>query len=136
MDDLTDAMSRESEIPAQWRDAARGAFAWRTVDHDLLRLAGEGQLAGTAVRGPGEPRVLSFGSEQLTLEVEANEHRIMGQVVPPRAHVLTVESPRRPSRSIPIDDSGLFVVDRFDSGAVRFGIETDGVTRHTEWVLL
>ncbi|MGL5866620.1 MAG: hypothetical protein ACRCYX_12280 [Dermatophilaceae bacterium] len=136
MDDLTDAVGYESEIPPAWRDAARGAFAWRTVDHDLLRLAEDGRLVGTAVRGPGESRILSFGGDDVTLEIEVNEHRIMGQVLPSRACTLTIESPNPPSRLISIDDSGLFVVDRVDQGSVRFGIEIDGATRYTEWILL
>ncbi|MGL4742822.1 MAG: hypothetical protein ACRCXL_00330 [Dermatophilaceae bacterium] len=134
--DLADAVGGDREIPAQWRDAARGAFAWRTVEDDLLRLADDGALVGAAVRGAAEPRVLSFGGADLTLEIEVNEQRILGQVLPPRACVLTMESPQQPPRSTSTDGSGLFVLDRTDQGAVRFGVETEGAIRCTEWVLL
>lgn len=136
MDDLADAKGRERDVPASWRDAARGAFAWRTVDQDLLRLTREGDLAGAAVRGPGEPRILTFGGDELTLEIETTERRIMGQVLPPRACLLVIESPQRPPTSISVDGSGLFVLDHVDTGPVRFAVEAAGATRYTEWVLL
>jgi hypothetical protein len=134
--DLLDALRSEDEVPPGWRDAARGAFAWRSVDRDLLMLADEGALAAEAVRGPADPRMLSFAGGELTLEVEVNDERVMGQVLPPREHRLALESPGEPSRSTTTDPSGVFVLDRPHRGPVRFCIDVDGATRRTEWVVL
>ena len=70
MQDLAAAIGQEREIPDQRRQAAYGAFAWRTIDQDLLTLMHDSSLQATAaVRGTEEARTLSFEGAGMTLEL-------------------------------------------------------------------
>ena len=61
MAELAVAIGQEREVPDHRRQAAYGAFAWRTVDHDLLTLMHDSALQATAaVRGSDDTRTLSF----------------------------------------------------------------------------
>ena len=59
MEELAVAIGQEREVPDHRRQAAYGAFAWRTVDHDLLTLMHDSALQATAavrgVRGRAHP---------------------------------------------------------------------------------
>jgi len=57
--------------PPHHRQAAYGAFAWRTVDQDLLTLMHDSALQATAaVRGSEDARTLSFAGGEMSLELE------------------------------------------------------------------
>ncbi|ADB33232.1 hypothetical protein Kfla_4188 [Kribbella flavida DSM 17836] len=137
MEELGDSLRGAGDVPQRWRDAAQAAFAWRSVDRDLLMLVQEGELAGAAVRGEGDRRVLSFSGGGVSLELEADDRRIVGQVLPPRECRVTIEGPgeQQPVAAV-ADTSGLFTIDWRGRGPVRFVVELDGANRRTEWVVL
>jgi len=136
MTELGEGLRGAKEVPASWRTAAQGAFAWRGVERDLLMLAQEGELAGAAVRGAANQRVLSFAGGEVSLEIEIGDRRIVGQVLPAGQCQVSIETPDGATVSTAADSSGLFTIDWSGRGPVRLGVERDGTTRRTEWVLL
>jgi len=91
MAELRQAAGQADPLPAESVAAARAAFAWRTLDAELARLAYDSLLEDqplAGVRGVGTPRLLTFEAAGLTVEVEAAgegpERRLLGQLVPPQ----------------------------------------------------
>jgi hypothetical protein len=138
MEELARAAQQEREVPDHRRRAAYAAFAWRTIDEDLLSLTHDSLLSATsAVRGTEEDaRTLSFEGGGLTLELEVDDSVLTGQVLPQGSlGEVTMERADGESRTTRTDASGFFSLP--DAvGTVRFAFEVDGVVRRTEWVVL
>ena len=84
MEELAVAIGQEREVPAHHRQAAYGAFAWRTVDQDLLTLMHDSALQATAaVRGSEDARTLAFAGGEMSLELEVDGSVITGQLLLP-----------------------------------------------------
>jgi len=134
---LGKALHGDREIPPEWREAAVAAYSWRTIDEELLALTHDStQEVGPAVRGLGEPRVVSFTGGGLTLEVELSERQIMGQLMSPGTSEVTFESADGRVRSAPTDDAGFFSLTGEDHGLVRFALHTGERRYVTEWIVL
>lgn len=134
--ELKDALVPD-DVPAGWRDAARGAFAWRTIDRELLALTYDSGLeAGAAVRGVIPPRMLEFSSAALSLEVELAERRVVGQLTGTDVTEVVFESADGRVRAATPDASGFFALDGEDHGLVRFSIGSGDTTYVTEWIVL
>jgi hypothetical protein len=120
------------------RSAAQAAFAWRTVDEDLLRLAHDSSLTEEVlVRGTATaPRVLGFEGTDFTLEVEITAGTLMGQVVPGRVCRISVLSPSREPLGLDTDESGFFSLPLPEGGPVRFTVSYEGATQGTSWLSL
>ena len=137
--ELGEALATSRDVPPEWREAARAAFAWRTIDAELLALVHDSALeTGVAVRGVAGPRVLSFAGGDLSLEVELTDRQVMGQLTSPGPGLgeVTFESADGRQRSTPTDDSGFFVLDGEDHGLVRFSVRAEGASFVTEWFVL
>ena len=137
MEELAVAIGQEREVPAHHRQAAYGAFAWRTVDQDLLTLMHDSALQATAaVRGSEDARTLSFAGGDVSLELEVDGSVITGQLLlPGSGGEITMERADGESRTARTDASGFFALPDA-TGTVRFAVEIDGTTRHTEWVVI
>jgi hypothetical protein len=141
MAELATAIGQEREVPDHRRQAAYGAFAWRTVDQDLLTLMHDSSLQETAaVRGDEDARTLSFSGSfpggGVSLELEVDGSTLTGQVLPPASTgEVTMERADGESRTVHPDASGFFALPDA-SGTVRFAVETDGNVRRTEWIVL
>jgi hypothetical protein len=137
MAELAAAIGQEREVPDHRRQAAYGAFAWRTVDHDLLALMHDSSLqASAALRGDQDARTLSFAGGGMSVELEVDGSSLTGQVlVPGSMSEVTMERADGESRTARTDASGFFALIDV-TGTVRFAIEIDGTVRHTEWIVL
>jgi hypothetical protein len=119
--------------------AAQGAFAWRTVDADLIVLELDSSAtatAGAAVRAGASaaPRTLAFHGEQLSVEIEIDEDGIVGQLTPPqpgRVRLLTVAGP---GASTQADEVGCFAFPSPVSGPIRLDCRVDDEHFVTQWV--
>jgi hypothetical protein len=136
MQDVAEAIGQERDVPDRRRQAAYGAFAWRTVDQDLLTLAHDSSLLATAaVRGDEDVRTVSFEGGGLSLELEIDGSRLAGQLLAGDVGEVTMERADGESRSAGTDASGFFVLG--DAvGTVRFVVSVDGAVRRTEWLVL
>jgi hypothetical protein len=136
MEELAQAMAQVTEVPDHRREAARGAFAWRTIDEELLALTHDSlELADAAVRGTLTVRTLGFESDGLSLEIEVDGNRVIGQVLDAEVDEIEVESVGDGLQTSRVDASGVFSV-VVPTGPVRFGILVDGVLRRTPWIVL
>ncbi len=137
MQELAAAVAQERDVPEHRRQAAYGAFAWRTIDEDLLTLMHDSALQDTAaVRGPEDARTLSFEGAGMTLELEVEDGHVTGQLLlSAGASEVTMERADGEQRSTATDPSGFFTLPDA-AGPVRFAVEVDGVLRHTEWIVL
>lgn len=122
-------------------EAAKGAYAWRTIDAELAELVRDSALepAG-AVRGDEGPRLLTFEVDDVTVEVEVGDdrdrRRVVGQVVPPQpARVEVVHSGT--ASQVVADDLGRFTATDVAGGPVRLRLTLDdGRTVETAWVVM
>jgi hypothetical protein len=136
MEELARAMAEVEAVPDHRREAARGAFTWRTIDEELLALTHDSlELADAAVRGELDVRTLGFESDGLSLEIEVDGDRVSGQVLDAEVDEVVVESVGDGSSSVPVDSSGIFSV-VVPAGPVRFGVRVAGVLRRTPWIVL
>lgn len=130
------ALAADHEVPAEWRQAARAAYTWRSVDQELLELTYDSRLdAEVAVRGDGGGRTLEFAGGGLTLEVELTGGRVLGQLGDPAAGEVTLEWADGRSLTADADGSGFFSVDGVDPGPVRFAVRSGDARLVTEWVV-
>jgi hypothetical protein len=136
MEELGRALSEES-VPDHRRQAARAAFTWRTIDEELLALTHDSlEQADAAVRGVAlDVRTLGFESDGLSLELEVDGDRVIGQVLDAEVDEVLVESVAEGTQSSPVDASGVFSV-QVPTGPVRLGVRLDGLLRHTPWIVL
>ncbi len=136
MEELARAMAEVEAVPDHRREAARAAFTWRTIDEELLALTHDSlELADAAVRGELDVRTLGFQSDGLSLEIEVDGDRVVGQVLDGQVDEVVVESVEDGSHTIPVDSSGIFSM-VVPAGSVRFGVRVEGVLRRTPWVVL
>jgi hypothetical protein len=127
-------------VPVLVDEAARSAFAWRTIDEDLAELLRDSadEVVEAGVRGFGGPRQLSFESPRMGIELEVvetgpRERRIEGQLLPPGAATVTVERPGVDAVSVQADDLGRFVIDGLRAGAMRLHVLLRGAQIAVPW---
>jgi hypothetical protein len=133
---VRDVLASDREIPPEWRDAARAAFAWRTVDQELLALTHDSHRdAEVAVRGDADLRTLEFAGGGLTLEVELTGGRVLGQLASPVAGEVTVEWADGHTLTAAADGSGFFSLEAEGRGPVRFAVRSGDARLVTEWVV-
>ena len=133
------AALREEPVDDSIIYAAQGAFAWRTVDADLILLeldSGATAVAGAPVRDEGSaaPRTLAFHGGQLSLEIEIDEAGIVGQLTPPRPGRVTLLTAAGPGASTQTDEVGCFAFPSPVSGPIRLDCRVDDDHFVTQWV--
>lgn len=95
-DELRALLAKVDPVPDPVVGAARGSYAWRTIDAELAELAFDSLLeAGATVRSTEAARLLSFESPDMSLEVElaraGEDVTLLGQVVPAQAGTVEVQ---------------------------------------------
>ena len=137
LEELGDALTSRREVEPRHREAARGAFAWRTVDAELMELTYDSLDEPSTVRGAVDtrPRALAFTSRAGSLEVEVDGDRVRGHVVPARAVTVVMRNADGERAEATSDEDGMFVLMGTLPGPVRFTVEGD-VGGTTPWVTL
>lgn len=141
---LGQAVAEADAVPEHRREAARAAFTWRSVDEELAELLHDSALdAGAAVRSSaGGPRSLAFGRSGLTLEVEADGDRLLGEVVAEGdaaadgPATVTLQRPGAADVTETADAAGFVRFVGVGPGAVRFVVARGGWSLTTPWVTL
>ena len=130
-------------IPEHDVAAAKGCLTWRTIDAELAELIEDtALLAGTSVRSPHGPRLLTFSAPQVSVVVEVAEvgptRRLIGQLGDPRSAAIQVRF-RDGTTWVDADHLGRFVVDSVPAGPVSLVCRfpgTDIAPLVTDWVTL
>jgi hypothetical protein len=109
---LRAVLAAVDRVPESALAAANAAFGWRDLDADLALLSSESGLEFAHLRG-AQPRLLTFRSGQTVIELEvssvAGVARLLGQLDPPGAAEVTIESAAQPL-STRADGRGRFSV--------------------------
>lgn len=139
-DDLAEAVRATAPLADAIAEYGKGAYAWRTVDRDLLRasLSFDSSLERAPERraGPGDPRVLTFTAAPLSLELEVTPDQVVGQVVPPSAAEIRVETTDGVTFDVAADDIGFFVLPNVPHGTIRLHCDTPVARLVTDWICL
>lgn len=139
-EELRAVLGRAAPLPDRVIWAAKESFTWRTAAAELAELTADSLLDGpvAAVRGEPQARTLTFGTGELTIEVEVTaagpRRRMLGQLVPPQPATIEVCQPQA-IRTVEADQLGRFAVDNLAAEPVSLRChlpERPAVT--TEWV--
>jgi hypothetical protein len=138
--DLSDALREAAPLADVVAEYGRGAFAWRTVDEDLLLapLSFDSSIERVADQrsGPDDPRILTFTAAPLSLELEVMPDRVVGQIIPPGPGQIRVEAADGVTFHVEADDIGFFVLPRVPPGSVRLRCDTRVARLVTDWIRL
>lgn len=136
--ELAAALKAPAPVDESLVRAARGAYAWRSVDEELATLTFDSLLdvAGAFREGPGAPRVLAFEGDDLGVEMEVVGDALVGQLHPPAEGHVSVLTPEGTVGDVEADDLGCFVVSPVPTGLVRLRCSTGSAVIVTDWVRL
>jgi hypothetical protein len=132
---LGEAMREEDDVPPRVLTTGKGLFALYSLEADLAALeAGDKQLVG-ARSAATAVRELDLTSGDLTIHLEISARAISGQVVPPQAGEVDLQTPAgRPLRA-EVDELGWFTVSpapREDFRLLFLG--AGGARALTDWI--
>ncbi|MGE5287425.1 MAG: hypothetical protein ACM3ML_09535 [Micromonosporaceae bacterium] len=140
LDDLAEAVravARESRTTAKH---GRAALYWRTIDEDL-ELAGLSfdsllEPADATRTDPGGTRTLVFAAAPMSVELEVSADGVVGQIIPPGAGEIRIESADGDLLEATANELGYFLIPVRPAGQVRLTCETPRSRLVTEWVRL
>jgi hypothetical protein len=145
-EELRRAVARLDGVPPPLFQAAVDSYTWRAVDAELAELVFDSVVdsgrAG-AVRGPGQPRLLSFDADGLSIDVEVSgmgpARTLIGQIVPPQPASVEVRQGDEVT-ALDADELGRFRSGPLGSGPFRLAcsVGTELARRRvaTEWVAI
>jgi hypothetical protein len=136
LDRLRDLAAVYDPVPSSLFTAGRGAFALRTLDDELADLLFDSLLdeALVGIRG-GTSRQLTFGVNDLTIDVDLDTEGLIGHVSPSGPATVEIQTPNA-LVDADIDELGRFFVDQPPSGPFRLRVAVAGQWVTTEWVNL
>ncbi len=114
-------LDRVDPPPAWMVDLAKLSFDLRGIDAELAELVADSRVdaPAVAVRSAAvatEPRMLTFESDDLLVEVEVEDDGrggsvLTGQLVPAQPARIELRQPDQPHRTVEVDELGRFAVD-------------------------
>lgn len=145
--ELREAAQFLDPVPPHLIAAAIGAFAWRTIDADLAELVYDtlaepaAAVRGAAVPGVGQPRLLTFQTTSLTVELEVldqgESRSLVGRVSP--AGPVELQIGRSGSTvTVSTDTLGRFALADLSPGPTRLRLQPAGKVAAvvTDWFSL
>jgi hypothetical protein len=136
---LRSVIERADPVPSAVVEAARAAYAWRTIDAELAELTADSAMAEAGVRSSSAPRLLTFEGPGVEVEVEVAENgptrRLSGQLVPIGPAQITVRWADGTTQAA-ADDLGRFAVDGIPAGKVSLLVLRAGAVQPivTSWI--
>ncbi|WP_323791414.1 hypothetical protein [Nocardioides sp.] len=133
---LAAAQQEVAEVSDTSRAAARAAFAWRTIDEDLMQLTFDSRLQDEVlVRGSVEgATVVGFQGADFSLEVERDTGELMGQVVPAAKCRVTLVTRAGDVLTVHADETGFFVLPLSADGPYRLRVQLGERVESTTWL--
>lgn len=121
MERLARSVDATDPVPDEVVASGKAAFIARNLDQELAELLYDSATDGELVLTRGDAaRSMSFATEELSVELEVDEQqgRIMGQLVPPQIADVDLELDGLVVGSTQTDDLGRFRFDTPGSGVV------------------
>jgi hypothetical protein len=136
--DLAEAVHDTAPLARTIAEHAEGALSWRTIDEELASLTFDSSLEPVAATraGPDETRVLVFTSTPLSMELEVTHDQVVGQILPPGAGEILIETSDGAEYRVSADESGFFELPSMPAGPVRLRCDTATARVVTDWVRL
>ncbi|HEU4422027.1 MAG TPA: hypothetical protein VFR67_05730 [Pilimelia sp.] len=140
MRDVRQAL-RPEPIDERILDAARAAFAWRTVDAELelIRILYDSQLeeaVGVRGRPPSIPRTLVFQDDDLGVEIEISDAGIEGQLIPPGPGEVSLQTAEGTPATTTADEVGCFAFPTPSRGPIRLECSLGTRRFTTQWITI
>jgi hypothetical protein len=140
LNDLSDAIRDAAPLAETLMEYGKGAYAWRSVDQDLLlaSLSFDSSLERVQERRSdhGDTRVLTFTASPLSVELEVTPNRVVGQIIPPGPGEILVQTADGVTFHVEADDVGFFDFPSVPRGQVRLRCDTQAGRLVTDWVRL
>jgi len=109
---LDRAIYPTTDVPASFLQAAYGCYTWHQLEAELAALAYDSALDDAelaALRTESATlRALTFQATTVTFELEVMPDGLAGQLIPPQAGELQLESGRGEIVDVPINADGYF----------------------------
>ncbi|MXM64479.1 hypothetical protein GR925_13730 [Streptomyces sp. HUCO-GS316] len=122
-------------VPAELRQIAVEAFALHDLDARIAELTFDSVVDAIPVRGATSvPRMLTFHSGDVTVDVEVSTQGLLGQVLPPQSASIEVLSGPQAALPLVADDMGRFTSDVSPAGPFALRLRTAGEVVVTEWL--
>ena len=145
-DDLTQQLRQNAADPPpeSLLAAARAAYSWRTPEGQLVPSSYDSLLdeSLTSVRSGAGARLLSFGDDDLALDVEVSTtgatRSVLGQLSPPGPVEVTIRHGGAVESTVTADDLGRFEVGDLRPGplSIRCNVLGTDANLYTDWVLV
>jgi hypothetical protein len=134
-EELREAAAILDPVPAELRQLAVEAYALHDLDARIAELTFDSLVDAIPVRGAVDvPRMLTFHSGGLTVDVEVTAHGLMGQLLPPQPASIEVLAGPRAGAALTADDMGRFASDAAPVGPFALRLRTGGEVVVTEWL--
>jgi hypothetical protein len=135
LEDLRLAAGILDPVPAELRQLAVEAYALHDIDARLAELTFDSLVDAIPVRGATDPpRMLTFHTGDVTVDVEVTSQGLMGQVLPPQPASIEVLSGPRAGTSLVADDMGRFTAEVAPAGPFALRLWAGGEVVVTEWL--
>ncbi len=133
---LSLAQQEAAQVTDRSRAAARAAFAWRTIDEELMQLTYDSRIHDEMlVRSDTQGvTVVGFQGAAFSLEVERDGGDLMGQIVPAEKCRVTLVTRDGDGLTVHADESGFFVIPFTDAGPCRLRVRLGDRVESTTWL--
>lgn len=134
-EELRQAAAILDPVPAELRRAAIEAYALHDLDARIAELTFDSLVDAIPVRGAVDvPRMLTFHTGGLTVDVEVTDEGLLGQLLPPQSASIEVLHGPRAGTALTADDLGRFACDAPPSGPFALRLRTGAEVVVTEWL--
>ncbi|MFF9862432.1 hypothetical protein [Streptomyces tendae] len=134
-EELRQAAAILDPVPADLRRSAVDAFALRDLDARVAELTFDSLVDGIPVRGETDPpRMLTFQSGGVTVDVEVTAEGLIGQLLPPGPAGIEVLSGPGEHVRLTADDMGRFTGEAPPAGPFALRLRTGREVVVTQWL--
>jgi hypothetical protein len=135
LEELREAAGILDPVPPQLRRLAVEAYALHDLDARIAELTFDSLVDAIPVRGATDaPRMLTFHSGDVTVDVEVTAQGLMGQVLPPQPADVEVLGGPQAGALLVADDMGRFTSDVAPAGPFALRLRAGGEVVVTEWL--
>jgi hypothetical protein len=137
LDALKAALKARADVPPEFIQAGKDAYAWRTIDAELAQLTYDSTRDVSAgMRSvPAAIQAMTFTSAHLTIELEVGDDCLHGQVIPTRPGTIEVQARTGAATVSRVDDLGSFRIQPVPPRPFRLScVIPGGATVRTSWI--
>ena len=138
---LKESLRAEREVPAEFTETAKKAYAWHNIDAELAQLTYdslEHAAPSRSVRSEtASIRALTFTSDHLSIEMEVNEDSLLCQLVPAAEATIELQTRAGVIAHLEADEVGCFSIRPIPAKPFRLHSRAaNGAIVVTGWIIL